>query len=46
MWEFLVLPTQQVNEELLRALADLGGEDLKGLLIIVEVGRTRIRRGS
>lgn len=39
------LPTQQVNKELLRALADLADENLKGLLVIVEVGRTRIRRG-
>jgi len=38
------LPTQRVNQELLRALADLEGEELTGLLVIVEVGRTRIRR--
>jgi predicted nuclease of predicted toxin-antitoxin system len=38
------LPTQQVNQELLRALADLAGEELTGLLVIVEVGRVRIRR--
>jgi predicted nuclease of predicted toxin-antitoxin system len=38
------LPTQQVNQELLRALLDLRDEDLKGTLVIVEVGRTRIRR--
>lgn len=40
------LPTQQVNQERLRALSDLAGENLKGLLIIAEVGRTRIRRGQ
>ncbi len=39
------LPTAGVNRELIRALTDLKGEDLKGLLVIVEVGRTRIRRG-
>ena len=39
------LPTHQVNQELLHALADLADENLKGLLVIVEVGRTRIRRG-
>lgn len=38
------LPTQQVNQELLRTLTDLQEESLKGLLVIVEVGRTRIRR--
>lgn len=38
------LPALQVNQELLRALSDLQGETLKGLLVIVEVGRTRIRR--
>lgn len=38
------LPTPQVNREVLRALAELEGEELRGLLVIVEVGRTRIRR--
>ena len=38
------LPTQAVNRELLRALTELQGEDLHGLLVIVEIGRTRIRR--
>jgi predicted nuclease of predicted toxin-antitoxin system len=38
------LPTQKVNQELLRALADLAGEELTGLLVIVEAGRVRIRR--
>lgn len=38
------LSTQGVNQELVRALADLDGEDLNGLLVIVEVGRSRIRR--
>lgn len=37
------LPTLSVNQQILRALTDLDGMDLKGLLIIVEVGRTRIR---
>ena len=38
------LPTREVNRELLRALQNLEGEDLAGLLIIVEVGRARVRR--
>lgn len=38
------LPTIQVNRELLRALSDLVDEELVGLLVIVEVGRTRIHR--
>lgn len=38
------LPTRHVNIQRLRALADLEGEDLRGLLVIAEVGRTRIRR--
>jgi predicted nuclease of predicted toxin-antitoxin system len=38
------LPTTHVNHELLRALSDLAGEDLAGLLIIVEVGRMRLHR--
>lgn len=33
------LPTSHVNRELLRALADLDGEDLAGLLVIVAVRR-------
>ncbi len=40
------LPTRQVNQQLLRALVDLQGEDLNSLLIIVEVARLRIRRPS
>ncbi len=31
------LPTDQANREVLRALAGLEGEELKGLLVIVEV---------
>jgi predicted nuclease of predicted toxin-antitoxin system len=38
------LPTERINQEVLRALEDLEGEDLAGLLMIVEVGRTRVRR--
>lgn len=38
------LPTQQVNRELLRALAELRGQDMTGCLVIVEAGRVRIRR--
>jgi len=40
------LPTQTINHEVLRALEDLEGEDLAGLLMIVEVGRTRVRRAG
>lgn len=39
-----ILPTHRVNEVLLGALDALVEESLYGLLIIVEVGRTRIRR--
>lgn len=38
------VPTAEVNRVLLHALKDLGGRDLAGLLIIVQAGRTRIRR--
>lgn len=36
--------TDQLNRLLVSALAGLGTEDLRGALVIVEVGRTRIRR--
>ncbi len=39
-----VLPTKAVNGELLRVLTELEGQKLEGALIIVEVGRIRIRR--
>jgi len=35
---------QQVQQLLLDALESLAGEDLRGHLVIVEVGRTRVRR--
>jgi hypothetical protein len=38
------VPTGRLNEEILRALKDLEGESLAGALIIVEIGRTRLRR--
>ncbi|MBI2321669.1 MAG: DUF5615 family PIN-like protein [Chloroflexi bacterium] len=38
------VPTAEVNRVLLHALIDLQGRDLAGLLIIVQAGRTRIRR--
>ena len=38
------LPTRAVNAEILRALHDMEGESLTGALVIVEVGRTRVRR--
>jgi predicted nuclease of predicted toxin-antitoxin system len=38
------LPTHVMNRELLRALTELDGEDLTGCLVIVELGRIRVRR--
>ncbi len=38
------LPTSVVNRELLRTLQALVGEDLTGALLIIEIGRVRIRR--
>jgi predicted nuclease of predicted toxin-antitoxin system len=38
------LPTRAVNAELLRALEELAGQNLADTLVIVELGRTRIRR--
>ena len=40
------LPTSKVNQEVLNALGRLAGEELEGLLIVVEVGRVRIRRSD
>ena len=40
------ISTQRINDELLRALVELDGEDLHGSIVIVELGRTRIRRSS
>ena len=40
------LPTSKVNQEMLNALGGLAGEELEGLLIVVEVGRVRIRRSD
>lgn len=37
-------PPAQLNEELLRALAQFPEESLTGYLVIVEVGRIRLRR--
>ena len=38
------ISTQRINDELLRALVDLDGEDIRESTVIVELGRTRIRR--
>jgi predicted nuclease of predicted toxin-antitoxin system len=38
------LPTALVNQVLLQALAELTGEGLRGLLVVVEIHRIRIRR--
>ena len=37
-------PPAQLNEELLRALAQLQQEALQGCLVILELGRIRLRR--
>ena len=37
-------PPAELNAELLRALAQLQPEPLRGCLVIVEVGRIRLRR--
>jgi predicted nuclease of predicted toxin-antitoxin system len=39
-----ILPTWVVNAELLKALKQLHGQPLKGVLVIVELGRIRVRR--
>jgi predicted nuclease of predicted toxin-antitoxin system len=39
-----VLPTKTINHELLQALANLSSEDVNGNIVIVELGRVRIRR--
>lgn len=38
------VPTSRLNEELLGALATLSTQSFVGILIIVEIGRTRVRR--
>jgi predicted nuclease of predicted toxin-antitoxin system len=40
------VPPPRLNRELLGVLSDLGDEDLGGLLVIIEIGRRRIRRPS
>lgn len=40
------LPTQIVNRELLRALAAVDPADLHGALMIVELGRIRLRKAG
>jgi predicted nuclease of predicted toxin-antitoxin system len=37
-------PNDVVNREIMRAVNELGDEPLAGLLVIVEIGRTRVRR--
>jgi predicted nuclease of predicted toxin-antitoxin system len=39
-----LLPTSQVNQEILAGLAPLVGQSLAGILIIIEPGRVRVRR--
>jgi len=39
-----ILPTWVVNDELLKALKQLRGQSLHGALVIVELGRIRVRR--
>ena len=38
------LPTSQVNQQLLNGLLVLEGQSLTGILVIIEPGRTRVRR--
>ena len=38
------LPVHRRIEELMRALAFVEGQDLTGTLVVVQVGRTRVRR--
>jgi predicted nuclease of predicted toxin-antitoxin system len=38
------LPSNVMNATLLQALAELKSDELKGALVVVEVGRVRIRR--
>lgn len=39
-----LLPTAQVNQEILAGLTVLLGQSLSGILVIIEVGRVRVRR--
>lgn len=38
------VPVTTLNAELLKAIRELQDEDLSGILVIVEIGRVRIRR--
>lgn len=38
------MSVRQIQDVLLRALESVAGQDLHGLLVIAEVGRTRVRR--
>jgi predicted nuclease of predicted toxin-antitoxin system len=40
------LPTTQVNQQILQGLTLLSGQTLTGILVIIEPGRTRVRRLS
>jgi predicted nuclease of predicted toxin-antitoxin system len=40
------LPTTQVNQQILQGLTLLTGQTLTGILVIIEPGRTRVRRLS
>ena len=37
--------SESTNSEILRALRELGGEDLRATVVVVEPGRTRLHRG-
>jgi predicted nuclease of predicted toxin-antitoxin system len=39
-----LMSTRQLNELILRVLASLAGQDLRGALVVIEPGRTRVRR--
>ncbi len=38
------VPPPRVNQEILRVLTELSPDSLQGLLVIIELGRTRVRR--
>jgi len=40
------VPNEVVNREVVRAIVELGNEELSGAHVVVEVGRTRVRRPS
>jgi predicted nuclease of predicted toxin-antitoxin system len=39
------MTSNEVNSQIIRALTELEGEDLRGCVVVVEPGRTRLHRG-